>query len=111
MRPLEMALNRQYTPTDTATKSAHSAITIHRVISFFPDFFSETDLFFFFCQVIFLNFFTVYIVFEESFLGTYPDNTVKIILVKRVYDWIIRYNMLVEYLIFGYDMNCSGLIG
>ena len=43
MRPLEMALNRQYTPTDTATKSAHSAITIHRVISFFPDFFSETD--------------------------------------------------------------------
>ena len=69
------------------------------------------DLFFFFCQVIFLNFFTVYIVFEESFLGTYPDNTVKIILVKRVYDWIIRDNMLVEYLIFGYDMNCSGLIG
>lgn len=59
------------------------------------------DLFFFFCQVIFLNFFTVYIVFEESFLGTYPDNTVKIILVKRVYDWIIRYNMLVEYLILG----------
>lgn len=48
MRPLEMALNRQYTPTDTATKSAHSAITIHRVISFFPDFFSETDFVFLF---------------------------------------------------------------
>ena len=46
MRPLEMALNRQYTPTNTATKSTHSVITTHRVISFFPDFFSETELFF-----------------------------------------------------------------